>query len=150
MTENSENSMKKTYKEALLTPSTTPTNSPSNNIFILTNHQAYSMGIIDKRMKWYLNKINEKETCVKCHLNIDSFEWNSFYIIYAERYINILDQNKLKIYNNLDSITDDVYCDVCRDKLIEEFKINKKKDLKEMSKIDMLKRDTLKMESLII
>jgi len=138
MTENSESSIKKTYKEALLTPSTTPSNSPTKNIFILNNHQAYSMGIVDKRMKWYLNKINEKETCVKCNLNIDSFEWNSFYIVYAERYINILDQTKLKIYNNLDSITDDVYCDVCRDKLIEDFKINKKNDLKELSKMTPL------------
>jgi hypothetical protein len=138
MTEISESSIKKTYKEALLTPSTTPSNSPAKNIFILTNHQAYSTGIVDKRMKWYLNKINEKETCVKCNLNIDSFEWNSFYIVYAERYINILDQTKLKIYNNLDSITDDVYCDVCRDKLIEDFKINKKNELKELSKMTPL------------
>ena len=138
MTENSENSIKKTYKEALLTPSTTPLSSPASNIFILNNHQPYSIGIVDKRMKWYLNKNNEKGTCVKCDLNIDSFEWNSFYIVYAERYINILDQTKLKIYNNLDSIKDDIYCDVCRDKLIEEFKINKKNDLKEMSKMELL------------
>ena len=138
MTENFENSIKKTYKEALLTPSTTPSNSPAGNIFILNNYQPYSVGIVDKRMKWYLNKNNEKETCVKCDLNIDSFEWNSFYIVYAERYINILDQTKLKIYNNLESIKDDVYCDVCRDKLIEEFKRNKKNNLKEISKMELL------------
>ena len=138
MTENSESSIKKSYKEALLTPSNTPTNSPGKNIFILNNSMAYSMGIVDKRMKWYLNKNNQNEICCKCQLSIEFFEWNSFYIVYAERYINILDQTKLKIYNNLDSITDDVYCDVCRDKSIEDFKINKKNDLKELSKMTPL------------
>jgi hypothetical protein len=142
MTENSESSIKKSYKEALLTPSNTPTNSPGKNIFILNNSMAYSMGIVDKRMKWYLNKNNQNEICCKCQLSIESFEWNSFYIVYAERYINILDQTKLKIYNNLDSCNDDIYCDVCRDKLIEEFKLNKKEDLKYIN--------NKKIESLII
>jgi len=143
-----EKSVQKTYKEVLLTPSTTPNttpyNSPAKNIFLLGSKDGYPMGIIDKRLKWYLNRLETPEngysliegfieersrmcssdTCLKM---IDFFEWNSYYTVYVERYKNILDEQKIKIYNDFNKYEKCIYCDDCKHKIEEEFMETRKK-----------------------
>ena len=106
---------KKSYKEVLLTPSTTPqvtpvnsapnsaNNSPAKGIFLrdYTNINI-SLGIIDRRLKWFINKYNKESICGQCKKGIIQDEWNSYYTVYAERYIDILDRTNIKIYNDLD------------------------------------------------
>lgn len=128
---------KKTYLEAALTPVTTPNNSPDRNIFMI-NPIKPKIGIVGKKLKWYINKYCDDEVCAKCDKGIICLEWNSYYTVYIQRYLDICDY-KIKIYNDREFVDDRVYCDLCKDKIIEEFKerstYNKNLDGKNIPKI---------------
>jgi hypothetical protein len=123
---------KKSYKEALLTPSATPETSPNNstpnspdkNIFI-RNHSNIniSLGIIDRRLKWFINKNNKESICGQCKKGIIQDEWNSYYTVYAERYINILDRTNIKVYNDLDKCDNEIFCNNCKKVKMNEYKL---------------------------
>jgi hypothetical protein len=118
-----QNITKKSYLEAALTPPSSP-----ENIF-LKNKQ--NLGIIDIRLKWYLNKINIDETCGECQKGIDEDEWNSYYKLYIIRYIDCKDEMKIKITNDKNNNNDyTIYCDSCKSKIISKF--NEDKKLKEL------------------
>jgi hypothetical protein len=121
---------KKTYLEAALTPVTTPNNSPDRNIFIINSIHP-KIGIIGKKLKWYINKYCDDEVCAKCDKGIICLEWNSYYTVYVQRYLDICNY-KIKIYNDRESVDDHVYCDLCKDKIIEDFKIQKDSDDKNL------------------
>jgi hypothetical protein len=108
-----ESHSRKSYKEALLTPTTTPqitpTNSPSKNIFIIKDTNIF-LGIFDRRLKWYINKYNKENICGKCKRGIIQDEWNSYYTVYAERYIDIMEKTRIRIYNDLDKCDSCIYC----------------------------------------
>jgi hypothetical protein len=138
-----ESHSRKSYKEALLTPSTTPqvtpNNSPSKSIFIRNHtHINISLGIIDRRLKWFINKYNKECICSQCKKGIIKDEWNSYYIVYAERYIDILDRTNIKVYNDLDKCDNSIYCDLCKKDKIEEYKLKGYKMREAFNKICLL------------
>ena len=123
-----ESHSKKSYKEVLLTPSITPVssanNSPSKSIFIRNyEYINISLGIIDRRLKWFINKHNKESICGQCSKGIIQDEWNSYYTVYAERYIDILDRTNIKIYNDLDKCDNSIYCNLCKKDKMEEYKL---------------------------
>jgi len=142
---------KKSYKEVLLTPSTTPqvtpvnsapnsvNNSPAKGIFLrdYTNINI-SLGIIDRRLKWFINRHNKDSICDQCKKGIIQDEWNSYYTVYAERYIDILDRTNIKIYNDLDKCDNSIYCDRCKNSKIEEYKLKGYKIREAMNRICLL------------
>jgi hypothetical protein len=125
---------KKTYKEALLTPTNSPNitpnnspnispaNSPDKTIFMIREEIT---GVIDKRLKWYLNYDHDDRMCYKCKKGLEWDECNSFYIVYAEKYKNIFDQYKIKVYNNKDQNNKILYCDKCKYNIEKIFKEEK-------------------------
>jgi len=127
---------KKSYTEALLTPSTTPqitpinsatnstTNSPAKGIFIKNSIDFnISLGIIDRRQKWFINKYNKESICDVCKKGIIQDEWNSYYTVFAERYIDILGRTNIKIYNDLEKCDNCIYCDLCKKDKMKEYKL---------------------------
>jgi hypothetical protein len=142
-----ESHSRKSYKEILLTPSTTPqvtpinsaNNSPSKNIFIRNHGEInISLGIIDRRLKWFINKHNQESICGKCKKGIIQDEWNSYYTVYAERYIDILDRTNIKVYNDLDRCDNSIYCDLCKKAKMEEYKLKGYKMREALNKICLL------------
>jgi hypothetical protein len=136
-----ESHSRKSYKEALLTPTTTPqvtpNNSPSKNIFIIKDTKIY-LGIFDRRLKWYINKYNKESICGKCKKGIIQDEWNSYYTVYAERYIDIMDKTRIRIYNDLDKCDGCIYCINCKKDKIEEYKLKGYKMREAMNRICLI------------
>jgi hypothetical protein len=127
-------SPKKTYLEALLTPSTTPYTTPNNSVpnspqfssceSILTNKNRTDLGIIHSRLKWGLNKKNPDSLCNKCKLGIEEYEWNSYYTVYVYRFTDEYNKYKIKIFNDMDNSLriNEVFCTRCKEDIINQFK----------------------------
>ena len=149
-----ESHSRKSYKEVLLTPSTTPqitpqvtpNCSPAKNIFIRNYADInISLGIIDRRLKWFINKHNKESICGQCKKGIIQDEWNSYYTVYAERYIDILDRTNIKVYNDLDKCDNEIYCDKCKKIKMDEYKLKGYKMREAMNRICLLNDLNLNM-----
>lgn len=113
-------SRKKTYLEAALTPPMiTPNSSPSNPYTIKND---IKVGIIDTRLKWYTNQINDEEICSVCKKGILEDEWNSYYNVYVMRYKDFKGDYKVKVFNDRDNHDNNIYCDKCKKEEIEKSK----------------------------
>lgn len=121
MEEETNNPTKKTYLEAVLTPVSSPCLGS-----IQSPNMTGKTGIIDKRLKWYLNDYNPDETCSKCTRGIEDFEWNSYYTVYVKRYKEIINDYGVKIYNDRDTCDNSIYCDKCKKDITERFIEDKK------------------------
>ncbi len=116
-----EKAQKKSYLEAAKTPSSSPMNSPSN---VYKNKMR--IGVVDIRLKWYINDYNPDEICSTCKKGIEAVEWNSYYKLSVVRYIDYNDEYKLKVLDDKDICDNEIYCDMCKDKIINKFKEEKK------------------------
>jgi hypothetical protein len=128
-------STKKSYLEAALTPSTTPTSSPSN-LYVINNQM--KTGIIDIKLKWYTNNNNDDEICYICKKGILEDEWNSYYTVYIKRYKNIMDEYKIDISNDRNTCDKKIYCYHCMTERNKKFLEEKNKLLKETTEMPFL------------
>lgn len=125
MEEETKNPSKKTYLEAALTPVSSPCLGSTPSPFMVGKKEEKT-GIIDTRLKWYLNDYNPDETCSKCKRGIEDIEWNSYYTVYVKRYKDIMNDYKVKIYNDRDTCDNSVYCDLCKRDITDKFMEDKK------------------------
>jgi hypothetical protein len=137
---------KKTYLEAALTPVTSPVLGSINPLQaspFMIGKKVEKTGIIDTRIKWYINDYNPDETCSKCKKGIEDVEWNSYYTVYVKRFRDIMGEYRVKIYNNhpqknkfnkddpyhvedCELCDDNVYCDSCKKEITDKFMEDKK------------------------
>jgi len=125
---------KKSYLEIAKSPVITPINSPNN-----IHKKVIRTGIIDMRLKWYINTYNPDEICFDCKKGIEAVEWNSYYKLSVVRYIDYKDEYKLKVENEKDENDEKIYCDNCKNNVINKFKEEKKKlDIKSLTESGIL------------
>jgi len=128
-------STKKSYLEAVLTPSTTPNNSPQN-VYVINNKM--KIGIIDIRLKWYTNNNNIDEICYFCKKGILEDEWNSYYTVYVRRYKDIMNEYKIDISNDRNICDKMIYCYQCMTEKNKKFLEEKEKLLNETIEMPFL------------
>ena len=105
----------KSYKQALLTPTTTPTNSPAStppkNIFMIKTPV--------QKIKWILNYNVENRICSVCQKGLEWDECNSYYTIYEELYLAITGKYVTKEYTDKYTSEKLLFCDKCKKNKID-------------------------------
>jgi hypothetical protein len=105
----------KSYKQALLTPTTTPTNTPAStppkDIFMIKTPV--------QKIKWILNYNVENRICSVCQKGLEWDECNSYYTIYEETHLALTCKYVTKIYTDKYTSEKILFCDKCKKNKIE-------------------------------
>ena len=100
----------KSYKQALLTPTTTPTNSPAStppkDIFMIRTPV--------QKIKWILNYNVDNRICSVCQKGLEWDECNSYYTVYEELYLAITGKYVTKEYTDKYTSEKLLFCDKCK------------------------------------